>query len=66
MSFRVPGFILAALLFVGYRVIKPRAQASDKPERWSLSTLFLASTLTLFAELAPSAGSPPRSGYLPM
>jgi SAM-dependent methyltransferase len=52
MSFRVPGFILAALLFVGYRVIKPRTQASDKPERWNLSTLFLASALTLFAELA--------------
>jgi spermidine synthase len=52
MSFRVPGFILAALLFVSYRVIKPRAQASDPPERWNLSTLFLASVLTLFAELA--------------
>jgi len=52
MSLRVPGFILAALLFVGYRVIKPRAQASDKPERWNLSMLFLASALTLFAELA--------------
>ena len=52
MSFRVPGFILAALLFVGYRVIKPRTQASNPPERWNLSTLFLASALTLFAELA--------------
>ncbi len=52
MFFRVSGFILAALLFVGYRVIKPRAQASDKPERWNLSMLFLASALTLFAELA--------------
>ena len=52
MSLRVPGFILAALLFVGYRVIKPRAQTSDKPERWNLSMLFLASALTLFAELA--------------
>ena len=52
MSFRVPGFILAALLFVGYRLIKPRTQASDPPERWNLSTLFLASALTLFAELA--------------
>src|ERR1019366_9823327 len=52
MSFRVLGFILAILLFVGYRVIKPRAQASDKPECWNLSMLFLASALTLFAELA--------------
>jgi SAM-dependent methyltransferase len=52
MSFRVPGFILAILLFVGYRVIKPRTEASSPPERWNLSTLFLASTLTLFAELA--------------
>ncbi|MBZ5615365.1 MAG: hypothetical protein LAO23_15250 [Acidobacteriia bacterium] len=52
MFFRVPGFILAALLLVSYRLIKPRAQASDLPERWNLSTLFLASSLTLFAELA--------------
>jgi spermidine synthase len=52
MSFRVPGFILAALLLVAYRFIKPRTQASDHPERWSLSALFLASALTLFAELA--------------
>jgi len=52
MSFRIPGFILAALLLVGYRIIKPRTQTSDQPERWSLSTLFLASALTLFAELA--------------
>ena len=52
MFFRVPGFILAALLLVSYRLIKPRAQASDLPERWNLSTLFLASALTLFAELA--------------
>jgi spermidine synthase len=52
MFFRVPGFILAALLLVGYRLIKPRARPSGQPERWSLSTLFLASALTLFAELA--------------
>ncbi len=52
MSFRVPGFILAAVLLVGYRLIKPRTQASEQPERWNLSTLFLASALTLFAELA--------------
>ncbi len=52
MSLRIPGFILAALLLIGYRVIKPRAQASDLSDRWNLSTLFLASALTLFAELA--------------
>src|SRR5271170_2064041 len=54
MSLRVVGFILAALLLVGYRIFKPRHQASDLSpyERWSLSTLFLASALTLFAELA--------------
>ncbi|HEX7424300.1 MAG TPA: hypothetical protein VF311_10520, partial [Terriglobales bacterium] len=52
MSLRIPGFILAAVLLVGYRLIKPRTQASALPERWSLSTLFLASALTLFAELA--------------
>ena len=52
MSLRILGFILAALLLVGYRIIKPRTQTSDQPERWSLSKLFLASTLTLFAELA--------------
>jgi spermidine synthase len=54
MSLRVVGFILAALLLVGYRVFKPRQQAFDLSlsERRSLSTLFLASALTLFAELA--------------
>src|ERR1700676_211398 len=52
MSLRIPGFILAALLLIGYRVIRPRAQASDLSDRWNLSTLCLASALTLFAELA--------------
>src|SRR6202790_3943535 len=52
MSLRILGFILAAVVLVGYRVIKPRAQASNHPDRWNLSTLFLASALTLFAELA--------------
>ena len=52
MSLRILGFILAAVLLVGYRLIKPRTQASDQPDRWNLSTLFLASALTLFAELA--------------
>ncbi len=52
MSLRILGFILAAVLLVGYRAIKPRTRGSDLPERWNLSTLFLASALTLFAELA--------------
>src|SRR5271157_1473287 len=52
MSLRILGFILAAVLLVGYRLIKPRSQASSLPDRWNLSTLFLASALTLFAELA--------------
>jgi spermidine synthase len=52
MSLRILGFILAAVLLVGYRLIKPRTQASGAPDRWNLSTVFLASALTLFAELA--------------
>jgi len=52
MSLRILGFILAAVVLVGYRIIKPRTQASGVPDRWNLSTLFLASALTLFAELA--------------
>src|SRR6267143_1843048 len=51
MSLRILGFLLAALLLVGYRLIKPRNQAA-RLDRWNLSTLFLASALTLFAELA--------------
>ncbi len=52
MSLRILGFILAVVVLVGYRIIKPRTQASGMPDRWNLSTLFLASALTLFAELA--------------
>ena len=52
MSLRIFGFILAAALLVGYRFIKPHTQSSDLPDRWNLSTLFLASALTLFTELA--------------
>ncbi len=52
MSLRILGFILAAALLLGYRLIKPRTHAPDLPDRWNLSTLFLASALTLFAELA--------------
>jgi len=66
MSLRILGFILAAAVLVGYRLIKPRTQASELPDRWNLSTLFLASALTLFAELALIRGWPPRSACLPM
>jgi SAM-dependent methyltransferase len=52
MSLRITGFILAAALLVGYRLTRPRIQTPELPDRWNLSTLFLASALTLFAELA--------------
>lgn len=52
MSLRIVGFVLAALVLLGYRIIKPHPQPSAQPDRWNLSTLFLASALTLFAELA--------------
>ena len=53
MSLRIVGFILAAVLLVGYRLIRPSPRPSvEASERWNLSTLFLASVLTLFAELA--------------
>ncbi len=51
MSLRIVGFILAAVLLVSYRLNKPRP-SGDASERWNLSILFLASALTLFAELA--------------
>jgi spermidine synthase len=51
MSLRIFGVILAVLLLVGYRLIKPRSEDAS-PDRWSLSSLLLASALTLFAELA--------------
>ena len=52
MSLRIPGFILAAVLLLGYRLIKPRPQTPEPTDRWNLFTLFLASALTLFVELA--------------
>ncbi|MGO9864623.1 MAG: hypothetical protein ACLPLR_13505 [Terriglobales bacterium] len=50
MFLRIVGFILAALVLGAWRAIKPRTQIP--PPRWNLSNLFLASALTLFAELA--------------
>jgi hypothetical protein len=52
MSLRILGFILAAVVLVGYRVIERRKQGSYQPDRWNLYRLVLASALTLFAELA--------------
>jgi spermidine synthase len=52
MSLRILGFILAAVVLSGYHVVKPRPRDAASHERWSLSTLFLASALTLFAELS--------------
>ncbi len=52
MTLRILGFILAAVVLVGYRVIKPRTEPPNLPDRWNLSSLVLASALTLFAELA--------------
>ena len=48
------GFALAAALLVGYRtLLKPRTQTlQPDAEKWNLANLFLASALTLFAELA--------------
>jgi len=50
MSLRILGFIFAALLLAAWRAIKPSTQI--QLPRWNLSTLFLSSALTLFAELA--------------
>jgi spermidine synthase len=44
--------MLAALLLIGYRLIKPRIPVSAILENWDLRALFLASALTLFTELA--------------
>ena len=54
MLWRIVGSVLAVALLAGYRLLlKPRARdLPSAPEKWNLSTLFLASALTLFAELA--------------
>jgi SAM-dependent methyltransferase len=57
MSLRIIGFALAVTLLVGYRVVpaftRRRSSSSNPapPDGWSLSSLFFASALTLFAEL---------------
>ena len=54
MIWRIIGLVLAAALLIGYRLLlKPRTQALPAAsDQWNLSALFLASALTLFAELA--------------
>ena len=54
MIWRIIGLVLAAALLIGYRLpLQPRTQTlSPARDSWSLSSLFLASILTLFAELA--------------
>jgi len=54
MVWRIAGSVLTVALLAGYRLLlKPRARdLPSAPDRWNLATLFLASALTLFAELA--------------
>ncbi|MFY9558744.1 MAG: hypothetical protein WAQ52_00785 [Terriglobales bacterium] len=59
MNWRIVGSVLAVVLLVGYRIVlallrrrNPSSLATAAPNRWSLPILFLASALTLFAELA--------------
>ncbi len=54
MIWRIAGSVLAVALLAGYRLfLKPRERdLSSAPGQWNLSTLLLASALTLFAELA--------------
>jgi SAM-dependent methyltransferase len=59
MTSRILGFILAAIVLVGTRIVLVRSRRLHRgaspplpPERWSLSRLVLASALTLLAELA--------------
>lgn len=54
LIWRIVGCILAVGLLMGYRLLlRPGTQKpSSTPDKWNLSTLFLASALTLFAELA--------------
>lgn len=58
MNWRIAGSVLAVILLVGYGVAllqnrrTTSATASTASDQWSLSTLLLASALTLFVELA--------------
>ncbi len=58
MNLRIVGFVLAVTVLLGYRVVPVLTRRGTPstppapPGRWNFSTLVLASTLTLFAELA--------------
>src|SRR5215813_14150999 len=53
MTVRIVGFALAVALLLTYRfTIRRYTPSPDVQPQWSLPTLFLASALTLFAELA--------------
>jgi SAM-dependent methyltransferase len=54
MIWRIAGCVLAVVLLVGYRIVISRrtTTSSCSDAQWSLTTLILASALTLFAELA--------------
>ncbi|MFI5114578.1 MAG: spermidine synthase [Terriglobales bacterium] len=57
MTWRIIGFVLAAGLLIGFRLQarngrRTQLSATALAESWSLSSLLLASSLTLFAELA--------------
>jgi spermidine synthase len=54
MVWRIAGFVLAFALLGSYRLLlKPAGRdVAPAPGRWNLATLFLASVLTLFTELA--------------
>src|SRR5215813_3601951 len=53
MTVRIVGFALAVALLLTYRfTIRRYTPSPDVQPQWSLPTLFVASALTLFAELA--------------
>ena len=53
MLWRIAGSVLAVMTLAGYRFLsKARTPQSPLPDSWDLPSLFVASALTLFAELA--------------
>jgi hypothetical protein len=57
MTLRIVGFVLAVTLLLAYRLLpgmtrRESSSPATPSDQWSLFTLFLASALTLFAELA--------------
>jgi hypothetical protein len=65
MSLRIPGFILAAALLLGYRLIKPRPNPDRPIAGISLPCFSRARSLSS-SNWRSFAGSPPRSAYLLM